>query len=330
MADLDLSPNPEFDIDYLNFLEPQAVDAYEWHMQRRNGWSYDDILTREVMADMASRPAINIDKWVALSFVGNLTTEENLPEYNRLLAEKARPTHKLILPGWGTWNNEWTSEEHWHGQALAIAGRLRGVFDQAELHKIINSYLQNGLSLEFDDAGYSLAYPAVQELATQLTHKAVKDNLPEEETELREILKNTAADEGMHGRFYGKMVENALHSDDIKVASNQMRAIARVFMGFTMPGIEKDMYKGVRIMAGYAKANIFTMGILGKDVFLPIIDGKGKYKWDIENVTNLDSSAQGAQERTLKLAEDVKAADGEDGKIKEILFDARVELAEAA
>lgn len=313
--------NPEFDPIFLDALAFTGEAEFTRHQEQRKDWSYHDILTRDKIAELAEQPPIEIDKWTTYAYLGNLVVEEGIPEYNRITAG-AFQQHPVFCK----WKNEWVAEEKQHGQAMVEYAKVRGLIDMARVHNTIRGYLQNGLSLHFDDAAFGFAYPALQEPATKITHREVKDRLPKEEKEGRIILAKIIGDEERHERFYANMVRHALDSDDKKVASHQMRAIARAVLGFEMPGIERDIPGGMRITAAYAKSGAFTIGKVAREVLLPAIYDHGEHGWDIANRTNLDDDAKAAQEALVNFSESLLKAQDDDKELSLILLSSRKKI----
>lgn len=254
---------------FLNEMADAAAAELARHQEQRRSWSYHDVLTRDVLADLASRAPIDVDPAVAAAFVGNLLVEKGHAEYDRISGEMFERQ-----PVFRAWKNRWVAEEEPHGSAMLEWGKVRGIFDPNLVHAGIQAFLSNGLTLSFSSAPYGLAYASVQERATRVTHLAVKRGLPTEESEGRRVLSNIIADEERHERFYSNMTLAALTSGDHAIVDAQMVEITRVALAFEMPGIERDIPDGERYLAAYRDSGAFSFRGLAHDVILPIM-GKG-------------------------------------------------------
>lgn len=328
---------PEFDKAFLDALATEADEQLDEHLKIRTDWSYHDTLDRETIAELAEQAPVEVDPEVRAIYLGNLAVEKGHAEYDRITAERFEDT-----PSFRKWKNIWISEEEQHGAAMLEWGKIRGLFapqnlkdlseedadtiTMANVHTIISGFLKNGLTLRFSDAAHGLAYPALQEPATKITHREVKNRLPEDEKAGRKILSKIAADEERHERFYAGMVRRALHSGDKDIASHQMRGVARAVLGFSMPGIDTDIPDGKKMTKAYNRTGAFTVAKVVNEVLLPAIDGEGAHGWNIANIETLDDDARTAQSALVNFTERVKAADGRSRRALIVLAEARKSL----
>lgn len=289
-------------------LSDHAEAELERHVQQRKEWNYHDIMTREVIADLAYRPALDVEPDSRMIFLGNLIVEKGHAEYDRVTSEvfQAHPVFRK-------WKNRWVAEEEPHGASMQEWSMVRGFIDGETLHSTTQSYLRNGLSLSFQGSTpFGLAFPALQEPSTKLTHRAVKDKLPDDEKEGRRIMSRIIADEERHERFFANMVRHALETEDKEIASMQMIAISRAVLGFAMPGIESDIEIGGQITDAYVRSAAYTIKTVAQDVLLSALDGEGVHGWNVSERENLDDEARKAQEELIDFTEALKKAGDKD------------------
>ncbi|HSX47050.1 MAG TPA: acyl-ACP desaturase [Patescibacteria group bacterium] len=328
-----IQANPEFDPHFLNALAEHGQQEFDHHQAIRKDWSYHDVLDRDVTAKLAVMPPLQLDPEVANIYLGNLVVEKGHAEYDRVTA--------LVFQGhpvFRAWKDTWVAEEEQHGDAMLQWAKVRGLFpktsdgavDMGDVHRNIQGYLKHGLALNFDDAAFGMAYPALQEIATRITHKEVKDRLPTDEMVGRVLLSKIIADEERHERFYAAMVRHALHDADPAMASHQMRGVARSMLGFAMPGIEGDIPDGEQITAAYQHTGAFSISKVARDVLIPMLEDEGPHGWNIAGVEFLDTRARRAQERLVKFREDMRAKVDSDRGLILVLGKARRELQQAA
>jgi acyl-[acyl-carrier-protein] desaturase len=167
--------------------------------------------------------------------VGNMVTEEALPNYAISLQHVASdPTGTTDTP-WARWLRGWTAEENRHGDLLNAYLRLTGRVDMKAVERTIHHLIRNGFSAGSEGSDYAgLIYAAFQERATRLTH----GNLARlaggrGEENLGKICRKIAADETRHEVFYTKIVAE-LFARDPEGAILAYHAILRRLIA--MPG----------------------------------------------------------------------------------------------
>jgi acyl-[acyl-carrier-protein] desaturase len=140
--------------------------------------------------------------------VGNMVTEEALPNYAISLERVAQdPTGTTDTP-WARWLRGWTAEENRHGDLLNAYLRLSGRVDMRAVERTVHHLIRNGFSPGTKGNDYSgLIYAAFQERATRLSHGNLARLASEhgEET-LGKICRKIAADETRHEVFYTRIV----------------------------------------------------------------------------------------------------------------------------
>lgn len=140
--------------------------------------------------------------------VGNMVTEEALPNYAVSLEHIARdPTGTSDAP-WARWLRGWTAEENRHGDLLNAYLRLSGRVDMRSVERTIHHLITTGFSSGNEGHEYAgLIYASFQERATRVTHGNVA-KLAQScgDDGLAKICRKIAADETRHEVFYTRIV----------------------------------------------------------------------------------------------------------------------------
>jgi acyl-[acyl-carrier-protein] desaturase len=147
--------------------------------------------------------------------VGNMVTEEALPNYAISLQHVANdPTGTTTTP-WAQWLRGWTAEENRHGDLLNAYLRLTGRVDMKAVERTIHHLIKNGFSAGSGGDNYAgLIYAAFQERATRMTHGNLgRLALKHGEGNLGKICRKIAADETRHEVFYTKIVSEIFERD---------------------------------------------------------------------------------------------------------------------
>src|SRR4051794_41259352 len=110
--------------------------------------------------------------------VGNMVTEEALPNYAISLERIARDATGVSDAPWARWLRGWTAEENRHGDLLNAYLRLTGRVDMRAVEQTIHHLIARGFNPirgGFDpesehDAYSGLVYASFQERATRISH----------------------------------------------------------------------------------------------------------------------------------------------------------------
>ena len=147
--------------------------------------------------------------------VGNMVTEEALPNYAISLERVARHVSGTDMLPWSQWLRGWTAEENRHGDLLNAYLRLTGRVDMRSVERTVHHLIRGGFdpgSRGSDTAG--LVYTAFQERATRITHGNVgKLAAQQGDANLARICRKIAADETRHEVFYTKVVGELMKRD---------------------------------------------------------------------------------------------------------------------
>lgn len=213
----------------------------------------------------------------------NVLTEDNLPYYFRDIERMFGRDG-----AWGEWVRRWTAEEGRHG--MVINGYLQATraIDPIELERARMVQVQTGAVPEPPTAAEGLAYVALQELATRISHFNTGTAL--EDPVGRQVMRRVASDENLHFLFYRDALTAVLEMDP----SMAVIAIEKQTTDFAMPGV------GIPAFASHAKAiadaGIYDLAIHHDQILQPVIIRD----WAVESVEGLSPEAEQARERLLK------------------------------
>ena len=172
--------------------------------------------------------------------VGNLVTEEALPNYSVSLEHIARDPSGTTATPWARWLRGWTAEENRHGDLLNAYLRLTGRVDMLAVERTIHHLIRNGFAPGWDHEYEGLIYASFQERATRITHGNVgKLAAAQGEENLARICRKIAGDETRHETFYTRVVGEVMNRDP-EGAIFAYRAMLKGKIG--MPG--KLMFDG--------------------------------------------------------------------------------------
>jgi len=167
--------------------------------------------------------------------VGNMVTEEALPNYAISLEHVVKDPTGVSDTPWARWLRGWTAEENRHGDLLNAYLRLTGRVDMRAVERTVQHLIRNGFSPGNEgDERAGLIYAAFQERATRISHGNIA-RLAEAQGEdnLARICRKIAADETRHEVFYTRMVAE-LFTRDPDATLFAYRTMLRRFIA--MPG----------------------------------------------------------------------------------------------
>jgi len=147
--------------------------------------------------------------------VGNMVTEEALPNYSISLERIAKDPSGVTDTPWAKWLRGWTAEENRHGDLLNAYLRLTGRVNMRAVELTIHHLIRNGFSPQTEGNDHAgLIYAAFQERATRISHGNLARLAVERgEENLSRICRRIASDETRHEVFYTKVVAELFERD---------------------------------------------------------------------------------------------------------------------
>ena len=234
-------------MDFMKGLEGYVAENLDLLSPVDQAWQPTDYLpdlTREDWSEQLRsfrETAQPLSDELLVVLVGNMVTEEALPNYSVSLTHIA-PDPSGTSPGpWSQWLRGWTSEENRHGDLLNAYLRLTGRVDMRAVERTIHHLIRNGFDSHYrGDPCAGLMYAAFQERATRMTHLNVAKLARQGGDEnLAKICRKIAADEARHETFYTRVVGHAMDQDP----ESAVLAFRSMLKGIiAMPG--KLMYDG--------------------------------------------------------------------------------------
>jgi acyl-[acyl-carrier-protein] desaturase len=159
--------------------------------------------------------ALRVSDELLVILVGNMITEEALPNYSISLEHTAKdPTGTCGTP-WARWLRGWTAEENRHGDLLNAYLRLTGRVDIRAVEVTVHHLIKNGFNPSGAGDDYEgLIYAAFQERATRISHGNVAQMASRQgEDNLARICRKIAADETRHETFYTRVAREVMERD---------------------------------------------------------------------------------------------------------------------
>ena len=227
--------------------------------------------------DAAIAPAVRSALFV------NVLTEDNLPYYFRDIERMFGRDGAF-----GEWVRRWTAEEGRHGMVINAYLQATRALDPVELERARMVQVQTGAVPEPPTVAEGLAYVALQELATRISHFNTGGVL--EDPVGRTIMRRVASDENLHFLYYRDAMTALIEIDP----SAAVMAMESQTTGFAMPGI------GIPGFAGHAKAiadaGIYDLAIHHDQILQPVI----MREWALESIEGLSPEAEEARARLVK------------------------------
>lgn len=282
-ADLPLS-----DRDVVVALEATAETLLERHLSTTKEW-FPHALVPWTQAtdyepdyewqpdDAAIPPAVRSALFV------NVLTEDNLPYYFRDIERMFGRDG-----AWGEWVRRWTAEEGRHGMVINTYLQATRALDPVELERARMIQVSTGQVPEPPTAAEGLAYVALQELATRISHFNTGTVL--EDPVGRQVMRRVASDENLHFLFYRDALSAVIEIDP----SAAVIAMEKQTTDFAMPGV------GIPGFSAHAKAiadaGIYDLAIHHDQILQPVI----MRDWGLESIEGLSPEAEEARARLVK------------------------------
>jgi acyl-[acyl-carrier-protein] desaturase len=272
--------------DLVEVLAPEVERLYERHLASTKSWMPHELIPWERAATTDPRGPFDdagssLPVGVRSALVVNLLTEDNLPYYfetiNRMFAHDV----------WREWAKRWVAEEMRHAIVIRDYIAVTHAVDLDALERARMHQVSGGQVPQPETPVDTLAYVALQELATRISHRNT-GNLLDDEAGYR-VMARVAADENLHYLFYRDLVSAALLIDP----SATMCAIERQVRTFEMPGV------GIPEFSAHANAiaaeGIYDFVLHHDQVLVPVV----LRHWGIEAVEGLTPEAEIARERIV-------------------------------
>jgi acyl-[acyl-carrier-protein] desaturase len=272
--------------DLVDVLTPQVEHLFDRHLATTKTWMPHELIPWERAAESApcapwDPERSKIPSGVRSALIVNLLTEDNLPYYfetiNRMFANDV----------WRAWAKRWTAEEMRHGIVIRDYITVTHAVDLEALEHARMQQVCGGQVPQPETAVDTLAYVALQELATRISHRNT-GNLLDDEAGYR-VMARVAADENLHYLFYRDLVSAALEIDP----SGTVCAIERQVRTFEMPGTGIPDFNAHA--AAIAAAGIYDLVLHHDQVLVPVV----LRHWGIEAIEGLDAEAECARERIV-------------------------------
>jgi acyl-[acyl-carrier-protein] desaturase len=272
--------------DLVEALTPTVERLFERHLGATKPWLPHELIPWERAAESA--PA---DEWnaetarlpfgVRSALVVNLLTEDNLPYYYETLH------HVFVNDVWREWARRWVAEEMRHSIVIRDYITVTHSVDLAALEHGRMQQVCGGNVPDPETPADTLAYVALQELATRVAHRNTGALLDDDAG--YKVMARVAADENLHYLFYRDLVSAALEIDP----SATMHAIERQVRTFEMPGTGIPEFSA--LAAAIADAGIYNVSLHHDHVLAPVV----LRHWNVEAVTGLDADAEQARDRLV-------------------------------
>ncbi len=207
-------------------------------------------------------PTTELTDEVLVVLVGDMVTEEALPNYAvslNLLADD--PTGTSPDP-WAIWLRGWTAEENRHGDLLNAFLRLTGRVDMRSIEVTVHNLISGGFNPRAHPNPYAgLIYTSFQERATKISHQRVGQLAAKDgDSALGKICKRIAGDESRHEAFYTRMMGEVMERDPERGVVIFREMLRRII---TMPGKLMDDGKDPDLFDHFAnvaqRLNVYTV-----------------------------------------------------------------------
>jgi len=287
MTMLTTATSPTTSADLVEVLTPQVERLYERHLAATKAWLPHELIPWERADTSAPRDAWDpasstLSSGVRSALVVNLLTEDNLPYYYETI-------HRMFANDvWREWARRWVAEEMRHAIVIRDYITVTHAVDLVALERARMHQVCGGQVPQPESAADALAYVALQELATRISHRNT-GNLLDDDAGYK-VMARVAADENLHYLFYRDLVSAALEVDP----SGTVCAIERQVRTFEMPGAGIPDFSAHA--SAIAAAGIYDLTLHHDQVLVPVV----LRHWGIETVEGLSPEAEEARERIVR------------------------------
>ena len=187
----------------LDALDDEVQVLMDAHLKRREDWYYHEYIPWERGENFGDKPwdvsQCTISEEARNAMVLNLLTEDNLPYYHSVFAERVRPDSALAA-----WGHRWTAEENQHSIAMRSWLMVTRNCDPRQLEDDRLVTMTTGWDPEINTPAHLLSYTSIQELATRVSHRNA--GVLAEDESLMALMKLIALDENHHFIFYLSLI----------------------------------------------------------------------------------------------------------------------------
>jgi len=280
-------PHPS-DIPLLEALAETGEQLLERHLATTKEWFPHNLVpwsrSRDYDDDYQWSPEeAGVSPAVRSALFVNTLTEDNLPYYFRDIERMFGRDG-----AWGEWVRRWTAEEGRHGMVLNQYLLASRAIDPVELERGRMVQMSTGAVPEPETVVDGLAYVALQELATRISHFNTGSHLADPVG--KAVMRRVAADENLHYLFYRDAMSAVIEVDP----SRAVIAIESQVAGFAMPGT------GIPGFAAHSKAiadsGIYDLAIHHDQILQPVIIRD----WAVEKLEGLNPEAEEARRKLIK------------------------------
>ena len=272
----------------LEALESTAERLLDRHLSTTKEWFPHTLVPWGRAAEFEDHyewsPAeANLDPAVRSALFVNVLTEDNLPYYFRDIERMFGRDG-----AWGEWVRRWTAEEGRHGFVINAYLLATRSVDPVWLERARMAQGQAGVVPEPPNAAEGLAYVALQELATRISHFNTGSRI--DDPAGRAVMRRVAADENLHFLFYRDAMSAVFELDP----SAAVIATEKQATSFAMPGV------GIPEFNAHAKAiadaGIYDLAIHHDQILQPVV----MREWGVADLEGLSAEAEQARERLIR------------------------------
>jgi acyl-[acyl-carrier-protein] desaturase len=236
--------------------------------ERRRRWSIrDDIPWDQCNKGLYPAVADVVESFCAV--------ELYLPDYTSKILPVVRSSRGR------TWfYANWGYEESKHSLALADWLLRSGQRSDEQMADLEANLFQREWNLPHDSALGMLVYAMVQELATGLNYRNLRQRVREHggDPALEKLLTLVAVDEQAHYSFFQECVQLFLEHDPVAT----LEQLRRVMNNFAMPAIH-EMADSRRRVGQIKALEIFSEDIYYREVYLPVLKSLGVDRRQMRN-----------------------------------------------
>ncbi len=269
---MDLGDRPDDAVtshrDVIRAIEPTVAENLDLLRPIEKAWQPTDYLPdleaenwREQVEGFRSTARAISDELLVI-LVGNMVTEEALPNYSVSFNELVRDKEGTSPAPWARWLRGWTAEENRHGDLLSAYLRLTGRVNMRAVERTVHHLITNGFTAKSHlDPYEQLVYASFQERATRVSHGNVGTIADREgDPNLARICRTIAGDEGRHEAFYTRMMAQVLEHDPaggILAFRSMIRGLIAMPGRLMYDGSDPDLFDHYAVVAH--RAGVYTV-----------------------------------------------------------------------